>query len=170
METPESSVVIVMADDDPDDFFIVGEVLRENGFKNDFRLCSDGEELMEYLLRRGRYKDAEKNPMPGIILLDLNMPKIDGRQVLAEIKENQKLRYIPVIILTTSTDPLDIDFCYKTGANSYIEKPESFEMLSTVLTLAIKHWTRNAELPVAQQEADRPFWPHDTNLEQCHES
>ena len=166
---PDSNKVIMMVDDDPDDFFIVSEVLRENGFKNDFRLCEDGEELMDYLFRRGRYADEDKNPLPGIILLDLNMPKIDGRQVLAEIKDNQELRHIPVIILTTSSDPLDIDLCYRTGANSYIEKPQSFEMLSTVLTLAIKHWTRTAELPAAEPAGDRAFWPCGMQMDRCHD-
>ena len=166
----QSNKVIMMVDDDPDDFFIVREVLRENGFKNDFRLCADGEELMDYLYRRGRYADEEKNPMPGIILLDLNMPKVDGRQVLAEIKEHQELRHIPVIILTTSSDPLDIDICYRTGANSYIEKPQSFEMLSTVLTLAIKHWTRTTDLPAAEPGTNRPFWPGNVHFERYQES
>jgi len=141
MEASGNGTVILMVDDDPDDFFIVREALREKGFGNDFHLCANGEELMEYLLGRDSAMEADKGPMPGVILLDLNMPKTDGRQVLSQIKANEALCHIPVIVLTTSSDPRDVDFCYKAGAEAYIQKSQSFEGLSAALTKTIGIWT-----------------------------
>ena len=147
MQTPENDMVIMMADDDPDEFFIVRDALRENGFENDLRWCSNGEDLMDYLLRRGQHKDTEESPIPDVILLDLNMPKMGGRRVLADIKGHRELRHIPVIILTSSTDPRDIDFCCRTGAACYIEKAHSFDKLSTELTAAIRSLRTREKCP-----------------------
>jgi CheY-like chemotaxis protein len=155
MNRRKNNNVILMVDDDPDDFFIVREILREKGFENDIRLCSDGEELMDYLM--GSYPDIETCKVPGVILLDLNMPKMDGRQTLVEIKENEALRYIPVIVLTTSTDPGDIDFCHRAGADAYIEKSQSFEALSAALSDTIRIWMRKTRDPAAGKRCpDQP--------------
>lgn len=90
---------------------------------NPVRRCEDGEEALDYLYQRNRYSDADKSPRPGLILLDLNLPGTDGREVLEEIKQKPELKTIPVIILTTSSHDKDIDNCYMAGANSYIQKP-----------------------------------------------
>jgi CheY-like chemotaxis protein len=117
---------ILMADDDLDDFFLAREALEESGVPADFRMVPDGEELMDYLLRRGKYADEKDYPFPALILLDLNMPRKDGREALLEIKQNKNLRGIPVVVLTTSEQEKDISYCYQVGANSFMTKPVTF--------------------------------------------
>ena len=102
------------------------EALREAGLGNDLRFVSDGEELLDYLLRRGAFSDPESSPRPGLILLDLNMPKKDGREALAEIKAEQELRRIPVFVLTTSKDEEDVHQSYELGGSSFLTKPVTF--------------------------------------------
>src|SRR5665811_2323744 len=102
MNSRRSPITILLADDDEDDLQVVKEALEKNRLGNDIRTTGDGEELLDYLLRRGRYTDPSDSPRPGLILLDLNMPKKDGREALAEIKAHPNLRQIPIIVLTTS--------------------------------------------------------------------
>jgi len=129
-----------MADDDPDDRFMTKEAFKEAMLINDLRFVEDGEELLEYLYHRGRYSDPESAPRPGLILLDLNMPRKDGREALAEIKADQDLRRIPIVILTTSKAEEDIIRTYDLGSNSYITKPVSFESLVTIMKALSKYW------------------------------
>lgn len=131
---------IVMADDDPEDFMIVRDVLEENGFENDFHHCSDGRDLMDYLRRQGKYKNPAKHPLPGIILLDLNMPGMSGGQALTIIKQADMFHHIPVIILSTSSDPMDIEFCFQSGANAYVEKSHNYDLLSCNLINTLQNW------------------------------
>ena len=119
-------LTILMADDDEDDRMSTEEAFREHHLANEFHTVHDGEELMEYLHRRGKYSDA---PRPGLILLDLNMPRKDGREALKEIKTDPSLRSIPFVILTTSSEEEDILKTYDLGANSFITKPVGFESL-----------------------------------------
>jgi len=140
-------VTILMADDDPDDCMLAREALAESRFPNDLHFVSDGEELMDYLYRRGKYSAPGSAPRPGLILLDLNMPKKDGREVLQELKSDPHLRQIPVLVLTTSKAEEDIHCSYYLGANSYITKPVTFSSLIEVMQTLSKYWFEIVELP-----------------------
>jgi CheY-like chemotaxis protein len=141
------SVVILMADDDPDDRMLIEDAWEENRLANQLHFVEDGEELMDYLHRYGRYGHLAAVPLPGLILLDLNMPRKDGREALKEIKADPKLRRIPIVVLTTSRAEEDILRTYDLGVNSFITKPVTFDALvETVKTLA-KYWLQIVELP-----------------------
>jgi len=138
------ALTILMADDDEDDRQSTEEAFREHHLANDFRTVGDGEELMEFLRRQGRYRDA---PRPGLILLDLNMPRKDGREALKEIKSDPALRQIPVVILTTSKAEEDILKTYDLGANSFITKPVGFDSLVQLVSTMTRYWFQLVELP-----------------------
>jgi CheY-like chemotaxis protein len=140
------SIVILIADDDPEDSDLAVEALRESRLRNDVRVVSDGEELMEYLRQSGRYT-PETAPKPGLILLDLNMPKMDGREALAQIKSEPELRTIPIVVLTTSQAEEDVYRSYGLGANSYITKPVTFAGLTKVTQCLVDYWFNIVTLP-----------------------
>jgi len=140
-------IVILMADDDADDRLLTQDAMTDARVINDLHFVTDGEELMEYLYRRGRYADAVSAPRPGLILLDLNMPKKDGREALKEIKADPDLRRIPVVILTTSKAEEDIYRSYDLGANSFITKPVTFEGLIELMRVMGRYWIEFVELP-----------------------
>jgi CheY-like chemotaxis protein len=142
------TITILMADDDPDDCLLVRKAFKTSKLCNDLRFVNDGEDLMDYLYRRGKYKEPDQAPRPGLILLDLNMPRKDGREALKEIRADATLREIPVIVLTTSKDEEDILRSYNLGANSYITKPVSFEGLVDVIKSLGKYWFEIVELPI----------------------
>jgi len=137
---------ILMADDDPDDRLLLQEAFQEAGLSSPLFFVEDGEELMDFLRRQGRHHEHE-SPMPGLILLDLNMPRKDGREALREIRADRALRRIPIVILTTSKSEEDILRSYDMGANSYITKPVSFESLVKVVDLLGRYWLQTVELP-----------------------
>ncbi|MEI6561572.1 MAG: response regulator [Verrucomicrobiota bacterium] len=139
-------ITILMADDDDDDRRLTREALLEGRLANDLRFVENGEELMDYLRHHGKYASAEA-PRPGLILLDLNMPRKDGRTVLKEIKSDPELRQIPVVVLTTSQADEDIFKSYDLGVNSYIIKPVTFEALVDILQTLEKYWFEIVELP-----------------------
>ncbi|MGZ3703112.1 MAG: response regulator, partial [Bdellovibrionota bacterium] len=116
-------ISILVADDDADDRLMIRDALTENRLANGLNFVTDGEELMDYLLRKGKYSDPTNSPRPGLILLDLNMPRKDGREALKEIKANPNLRGIPVVVLTTSKAEEDVYRTYNLGVNSFITKP-----------------------------------------------
>lgn len=140
-------VVILMAEDDPDDRAMAKEAFEENHLINDLRFVEDGEELMDYLHRRGSYVDPAKSPMPGLILLDLNMPKKDGREALVEIKATPELKNIRVVVMTTSKAEEDVIRSYNLSAASYIAKPVTFERLVDVVRALGKYWLEIVEPP-----------------------
>jgi len=140
-------IAILMAEDDPDDRLMTKEALSECRLANELRFVDDGEELLDYLYRRGNYHDPELAPRPGIILLDLNMPRKDGREALKDIKTDPELRRIPIVVLTTSKAEEDILRSYNLGANSFITKPVSFEGLVNVIITLGKYWFEIVELP-----------------------
>jgi CheY-like chemotaxis protein len=140
-------IVILMADDDADDREMTREAFDASHLANDLRFVVDGVDLMDYLKRKGKYSDPAKSPRPGLILLDLNMPKKDGREALAEIKGDSKLSEIPVIVLTTSKEEEDIHRSYVLHANSYITKPVTFEALVNIVASLGKYWLEIVELP-----------------------
>jgi CheY-like chemotaxis protein len=140
-------VTILLADDDEEDRAMTISALRERRVANEIRCVSDGEELTDYLFRRGAYADAADAPTPGMILLDLNMPRKDGREVLAEIKADARLRSIPVVVLTTSKAEEDIARTYHLGVNSFITKPVTFEGLVQAMDAFSRYWLEIVELP-----------------------
>jgi two-component system response regulator len=140
-------ITILMADDDPDDRQLTKEAFEENHLVNDLRFVEDGEELMDYLHQRGKYAAEGAAPLPGLILLDLNMPRKDGREALQEIKKDPRLRNIRVVILTTSKAEEDVLKSYNLSAASYITKPVTFEQLVEVVKTLGKYWLEIVELP-----------------------
>jgi len=144
-------VLILMADDDADDRMLTTDALKVSRLANELRFVFDGEELMDYLQHRGRYSAPASSPRPGVILLDLNMPRKDGREALREIKADAALRQIPVIVLTTSKAEEDIYRTYDLGANSYITKPVTFEGLVAVMRSLGQYWFEIVELPTERQ-------------------
>lgn len=147
MSTARKPIIILLADDDEDDRMLARDALTDSRLANDLHMVVDGEELMDYLLRRGRYEAQADSPRPGLILLDLNMPKMDGREALKEIKSNQNLRQIPIVVLTTSKAEEDIYRTYDLGANSFITKPVMFDSLVKVMKDIGKYWFEIVELP-----------------------
>ncbi len=142
--TPGTLAPILMADDDGDDKMMTEKALKENRVANSLVTVADGEELLQYLRRQGRFKNSAK---PCFVLLDLNMPKVDGREALKAIKNDPDLRKIPVVILTTSQAEEDILRGYNLGANSYITKPVTFEGLVKVMSTLKNYWLEIVELP-----------------------
>ncbi|AOP34828.1 two-component system response regulator [Leptospira tipperaryensis] len=144
-----SSIHILVAEDDPDDRLLMTDGFRENNLINPLHFVKDGEELFDFLKNEGEYSDIRKYPRPGFILLDLNMPKMDGREVLKTIKSNPKFKKIPVIVLTTSREEEDMLETYDLGANSFIRKPVDFgAFMETIRTLG-EYWLEIVELPNA---------------------
>lgn len=140
-------ITILMADDDPDDRLLTADALKEARLINDIRFVENGVELLEYLRKQGKYAAPADAPRPGLILLDLNMPRMDGRTVLKELKSDADLRSIPVVVLTTSKDDEDVYRSYDLGVNSYIVKPVTFEALVDILQTLEKYWFEIVELP-----------------------
>lgn len=147
MQRPGTPVTILMADDDPDDRQLTREAFEEARLANELRFVENGEELLDYLHRRGKYSDPATSPRPGLILLDLNMPKVDGREALAKIKQDADLRRIRVVVLTTSKAEEDVLRTYDLSAASYITKPVTFETLVEVVRTLGKYWLEIVELP-----------------------
>ncbi|MGI8419390.1 MAG: response regulator [Candidatus Levyibacteriota bacterium] len=141
------AIVILMADDDDDDYLLTRKALKKSKLLNKLERVKDGEELMDYLLHRRQYTDPKTSPRPGVVLLDLNMPKKDGREALKEIKASDKLKDIPVVVFTTSKAEEDIYKSYKLGVNSFITKPVTFENLIEVIQTLGKYWFEIVALP-----------------------
>ena len=141
------TVAILLADDDPDDRMLTTKALERNRLANEVYPVEDGEELMDYLLRRGAYAGAEQAPRPGLILLDLNMPRKDGREALQEIKSNPELRHIPVVVLTTSEAEQDVLQSYDLGVNAFVTKPVTFEGLTEAMRVIGNFWFKIVRLP-----------------------
>jgi CheY-like chemotaxis protein len=146
-----SSIVILMAEDDPDDRMLSAEALQEAHLYNELRFVEDGEDLLEYLTHSGRYQDEKSAPKPGLILLDLNMPRKDGREALQEIKADKNLRCIPIVVLTTSKAEEDVLRSYDLGVSGYITKPVKFADLIDVMRTLGKYWFEIVELPHVQE-------------------
>ncbi len=144
---PVKKIVLVMVDDDEDDCLLVEAALYEAYFKCDFRCVRDGLEMLDYLNGYGLYQDPARAPRPDIILLDLKLPRMNGREVLLKLKSDARFRSIPIIILTTSNLEEDIAFCYDVGANTYVVKEPSFDGLRAALTVVRNYWLDTATLP-----------------------
>ncbi len=140
-------VIFLMADDDPDDRFLIKEAFQESLVSNSLYFVEDGVELLDYLRRQDKYVNPKDAPTPDLILLDLNMPRKDGREALAEIKSDPQLRYIPVVVLTTSKAEEDIIRSYDIGAASYIAKPVTFDGLVNAIRGLGQYWVQIVRLP-----------------------
>jgi CheY-like chemotaxis protein len=147
MEKRTKPITILMADDDADDRKMTKEAFEESRLVNDLRFVEDGDELLDYLYRRGKYTNPADSPRPGLILLDLNMPKKDGREALREMKADPKLRTIRVVVMTTSKAEEDIERTYNLSASSYITKPVTFAGLAEVIRTLGRYWLEIVELP-----------------------
>ena len=148
MEIRNSKIIpILIADDDEEDRMLIQDAMLESRLLNPLHFVVDGQEVMDYLNHTGKFTDVEKNPLPGLILLDLNMPKKDGREVLKEIKSNPSLRSIPVVVLTTSKAEEDILRTYDLGVNSYIIKPVTFYALVDITKNIGKYWFEIVTIP-----------------------
>ena len=150
MERTAEPIIILIAEDDADDRVLTRDAFAESRLLNEVYFVEDGEELINYLERKGKYSDPQTAPRPNLILLDLNMPKKDGREALTEIKSNPDLRRIPVVVMTTSKAEEDIFRSYDSGASSYITKPVTFEGLVDVIKTLGKYWVEVVELPYGQ--------------------
>lgn len=142
------AITILMADDDADDRLMTKDAFEESRLANDLRFVVNGEDLMDYLRHEGKYAPGGlEAPRPGLILLDLNMPRKDGRSALREIKSDPDLRQIPVVVMTTSKADEDIISSYHSGANSYIVKPVTFERITAVLKSLGQYWFEIVQSP-----------------------
>jgi CheY-like chemotaxis protein len=146
-EDKSKSILIMLADDDEDYPRLVKEAFKQLGMNNEIRRVEDGEELLDYLYRRNKYKNSQDAPLPGVIFLDLNMPKKNGLEALEEMRKSPELRCIPVIMLTISSDKKDIKLSYSLGANSFVTKPFEFEELVQALKSFQHYWLETAQLP-----------------------
>lgn len=144
---PPEPFSILVAEDDPDDQDMLQEAFQDMYDRDPLVFVSNGEELLDYLYRNNQYSDLKEKPLPELILLDLNMPKIDGREALKKIKADSCLKKIPVIIFTTSKAEEDISKTYLEGANSYIVKPISIKKLMEITSEIGKYWLETATLP-----------------------
>lgn len=140
-------LTILVADDDSDDRILMRDAFQETRLTSQLHFVQDGEELMDYLFRRGKYVNPLDSPSPGLILLDLNMPKKDGREALKEIKGHPLLRLIPVVVLTTSRAEEDVHRSYELGVNSFITKPVNFETFIEIIRTLTKYWFEVVQLP-----------------------
>lgn len=139
--------VILLAEDDADDRMLVTRVLEKELMVRDVRAVWNGEELMDYLKQRGKYANDESAPRPSLILLDLNMPRKDGREALQEIKDDPDLRQIPVVVLTTSNSDVDVQQSYDAGVNAYITKPARFAEMVDAFRVLHSFWFEVVRLP-----------------------
>lgn len=140
-------ITILMADDDEDDRLLTIDALKESRVLNTLYCVEDGVDLLAFLRREGQYEDPASSPRPSLILLDLNMPRMDGREALQEIKSDPRLRSIPVVILTTSKEEEDMLRGYDLGCASYITKPVDFEGLVELMRTLGRYWIEFVELP-----------------------
>ncbi len=145
--TNRDSITILIADDDADDRMLIEDAFEENKLKNKIDFVENGEEVLEYLRREGAFSHLKGQPHPGLVLLDLNMPKMDGRTALQKMKEDPDLCRIPVVVLTTSKAEEDILRTYGLGVASFITKPVTFERLVEVVKAIGQYWIEIVALP-----------------------
>jgi CheY-like chemotaxis protein len=146
MEDNSRKLILVVEDSDAD-YYSVKRALGKSSRPTPVVRCRDGDETLDYLFRRGAFQKRDESPRPALILLDLNLPGTDGREVLDIIKRDRSLKFIPVVVLTSSDAPRDVHHCYAAGANGYINKPIDFNDLTTALKRVRDYWFHTAVLP-----------------------
>ena len=140
---------LLVIEDSDEDFEAFGRMMRKSSVTNPIYRCIDGDDALDFLYHTGEYVDSTKAPRPAIILLDLNLPGTDGREVLEQIKKDELLRIIPVVVFTTSSNPKDIEVCYRYGVNGYIVKPIDVNKLMRTVQIFISYWFESVILPDA---------------------
>jgi CheY-like chemotaxis protein len=140
---------LLVVEDSDEDFEAFGRMMQKSSVSNPIYRCTDGDDALNFLYHTGKYVDSEKAPRPAIILLDLNLPGTDGREVLEQIKQDKNLKTIPVVVFTTSSNPKDIEICYQYGVNGYILKPIDINKLMRTLQVFIEYWFESVILPDA---------------------
>ena len=143
----QDQLILVTEDSDDDYEFTLHALQKSGNLKNPIRRCEHGQDLLDYLNQEGKYQNSDDWMKPGIILLDLNMPGVDGRTALEKIKSNDNFKHIPVVVLTTSNDEKDIEECYNIGANTYIQKPVNFDNFFKAIKQLKEYWFEIAILP-----------------------
>ncbi len=138
---------ILIVEDSDEDFEATQWALRKSSYELSIFRCRDGEQAIDYLEHRGEFAEMEGGNLPALILLDLNLPRTDGRQVLEHIKASERLKQVPVVVVTTSANPVDVENCYRFGANSYLQKPVNMTKLREMLQSLIDYWFRLVLLP-----------------------
>ena len=144
--------VILLVEDNPDDYEATVRGFRKNHIDNPIQWCKSGQDAYDYLYRKEKYAATPDVKTPILILLDLNLPGMDGRQLLGSIKADEHLRAIPILVLTTSNDPTDVNNCYALGASTYIQKPVGFQALSYLIQVINEYWFNIAILPIKESE------------------
>jgi CheY-like chemotaxis protein len=138
---------ILIVEDSDDDFLATMRAFKKSNLSNPVRRCTNGDQALDYMFRRGEFSAHDKAPLPGIVLLDLNLPGMDGRDVLRQIKDDPNISNIPVVVLTTSNASQDIEQCYAAGANSYVKKPVDFEGFMQAIARLSDYWLKVSILP-----------------------
>jgi CheY-like chemotaxis protein len=141
------SMTIVVAEDDPDDRLLIEDAFEESSTPGELHFVQDGEELLQYLRREADWSSLDGQPLPALVLLDLNMPKLDGREALKKIKNDENLCVIPIVVLTTSKAEEDVQSSYQSGVNSYLSKPRTFEGLVEIVKTLNQYWMSTVRLP-----------------------
>ncbi|MFB8789727.1 MAG: response regulator [Potamolinea sp.] len=154
---------VLLIEDSDEDFEAFGRMLRKSSIKVPIYRCTNGDEALDFLNHTGEYIDGIKAPRPGIILLDLNLPGTDGREVLQQIKQDENLKSIPVVIFTTSSNPKDIDICYRYGISGYVLKPMDIKKLMNTVQVIIEYWLGTVILPEQQVESYETKSKDDSN-------
>lgn len=142
-----STKPLLVIEDSDEDFEALKRIMVQSEVSNPVYRCIDGDDALDFLYRTGEYRDRAETPRPSIILLDLNLPGTDGREVLEQIKQDKTLKQIPVVVFTTSSNPKDIAACYRNGANSYILKPMNVNQLKQEVKSFVNYWFETAILP-----------------------
>lgn len=141
---------LLVVEDSDEDFTTLQRLLQKQPVKpGPVYRCSDGDEALDFLYRQGHYTDPQASPRPVAVLLDLNLPGTDGRDVLRQIKQDEKLKKIPIVIFSTSDDPVDVEYCYRSGANGYLVKPMDLSALQRTIDALARYWLA-ANLPPAK--------------------
>ena len=143
----ENQKPLLIIEDSDEDFTALTRIMNKAQIPNPIYRCEDGEEALDFLYREGEYADESLSPRPSLIVLDLNLPGTDGREVLAELKQNQDLQTIPVVVFSTSSNPRDVDACYRHGVSGYIVKPMDTNRLNKLVQTFIEYWFNAVALP-----------------------
>jgi CheY-like chemotaxis protein len=138
---------LLVIEDSDEDFAALTRMINKAQISNPIYRCEDGEEALEFLYHTGEYEDESLAPRPSLIVLDLNLPGTDGREVLVELKQNQDLQTIPVVIFSTSSNPKDVDTCYRCGVSGYIVKPMNTDRLNQLVQTFLDYWFKTVQLP-----------------------